>query len=344
MRKWHTIFLMVLMSCGQQPGSVKTEYYIEQDKDTDKSYDSTVDEEKNDGSTATTPDPKALALNFKDTGGADANGIIKVEVEIKNADDKSTWSASFSSKADLSDPTLIDEDLTVDTTFVDWDVSNLGAGTFYLFAEIKVAGKLTRFKATNPVILDETGTPTNGRPSISLDFPLGENVFVAGTPQNIRWTAADPDNDAISFKVEYSADGGANWTMIADNVAEKTYAWDAAGLTQGITYKVKVTAKDAKGALNTATSTKNFGVATTPMTFAAGFGAMIALRCANCHAAGRPNQGTFRSDDFDLANIGVSDKMNNIKTRIENNTMPTAGGLLAPDKAILTMWLWGGGQ
>lgn len=343
MRKWNTIILMGLLSCGQQPGGVKTEYYVEQSSTDDKDYEGK--KEKDPTTDTNSNDATALALTFKDPAGADANGVIKIEVDIKNANAESTWSAFYSKKTDLSDPVVIDEDLPTSTTSVNWDVSGLGAGTFYLFGEIKVAGKTKTFKATNPVILDEAGNSANGKPSISLDFPLGDNVFVAGAAQNIRWTASDPDNDALTFKIEYSADGGANWTMITDNIAEKTYAWDATGLEQGITYKVKVTAKDAKGATNLATSAKNFGVATTAMTFAAGFGAMVTQRCANCHAAGGPNQGVFRSDNFDLATIGVSDKMNNIKNRIENNTMPPGGNALGgPDKAILTMWLWGGGQ
>lgn len=348
MRTWHAILFTLLVSCGQQPSGTKTEYYIEDgdfsDTDTGTKPVKKDDTRRDDDATAK---PGALTLTFKDPSAADAEGKVKIEVEIKNAETDATWSAYYSLKEDHSDPESIAEELPVSQASLEWDTSTLEAGTYYLFAELQNGTETKKFSGKNPVVIDETGSPTNGRPTLVLDFPQGENVFVAGTPQNIRWTSTDPDNDAISFKVEYSADGGSTWAMLADNVSEKQYSWDVTGLEQGITYKIKVTAKDVKGAENTATSTKNFGVATTPMTFAAGFGAMMTQRCGNCHAAGRPNAGQFRSDLYESAanNVDVSDKMMNIKNRIENNTMPPGGNALdATDKAVLTMWLWGGGM
>lgn len=347
MRMANATIVALLVSCGQQPSGTKTEYFIEEgdfsEADTGKDPDKTDDPLKKDDDA--TVDPKALSLSMKDPS-VDDSGKVTIEVEIKNADADATWAAFYSLKEDHSDPVTIDESLPATQKSVEWDTSSLDAGSYYLFAELKSGSATKKFSVKNPVVIDETGTPTNRKPTLTLDFPTGENVFVAGQPQNIRWTSTDPDNDDIAFKVEYSGDGGTTWTMVADNLTEKQYSWDVNGLAQGITYKVKVTAKDAKGAENTATSGKNFGVATTPMTFAAGFGAMMTQRCANCHAAGRVNAGQFRSDLYDNAanNVDVLDKMMNIKNRIENNTMPPNNALGAADKAILTMWIWGGGQ
>ena len=337
-----SIAMMGLLSCGQQPQGTKIEYYVEENTSSSEEEDDDNDDIKDEDANV---DPKALQLVIAEpTAGASADQLV-VAVTIKNPAKDATWTLFYSPNQDLSQPTAIESDLPVTQTQVTWDTSALAAGSYYLYADVAADGKNLVFKNTKPVVIEEDEIPgVNNKPTLSLQFPLGENVFVVGTPQNIRWEASDPDNDPITYKLEYSGDGGTNWTMIAENVTEKTYAWPATGLTQGITYKVRVTASDDKGASAVAASPKNFGVALTPMTFAAGFGAMLTARCGNCHATGRPNQAQFRSNVYALATIGVAAKQMNIKTRIENNTMPTAAPLNAADKAILTMWLWDGAK
>ncbi len=279
-----------------------------------------------------------------------ASGAVKIELAFDDVEADSTWSVYFAKSATATNGTAIAVDLPTTQTVVDWETDGVEAGTYYLYAVLKSGSSSGRSNALAAVTVEadgggDDGTPdANVKPTLALDFPGGENVFVAGVPQAIKYTAADANDDDLKFKLEYSADGGTTWSLIAADVTETTYDWNVAGLAQGITYKVRVTADDGKGGTAQATSAKAFGVATTPMTFAAGFGAMLTQRCGNCHAAGGPNQGQFRSDNFALVNIGVSDKMNNIKARIDAGTMPPAGALGAADKAILTMWIWGGGD
>jgi mono/diheme cytochrome c family protein len=344
MRMANATIVALLVSCGQQPSGTKTEYFIEEgdfsDTDTGKDPDKKEPTKKGDDATA---DPKALSLTMKDPTVGDSGKVV-IEVEIKNADADATWAAFYSLKEDQSDPVTIDESLPASQKSVEWDTSSLDAGSYYLFAELTNGSETKKFSAKSPVVIDETGTPANRKPTLTLDFPTGENVFVAGQPQNIRWTSTDPDNDEISFKVEYSGDGGTTWTMVADNLTAKQYAWDVNGLAQGITYKVKVTAKDAKGAENIAASGKNFGVATTAMTFAAGYGTYlngangISGRCGSCHAAGRPNAGNFRTDQ------NVQDNIADIEARVVTQANMPPGGSNANDKMMYTLWKWSGGQ
>ena len=337
-----TIAMMGLVACGQQPRGTKIEYYVEEGSASDNKDESGEGGTQDDDAKV---DPKALQLIFAEpTVGASEDQLV-VTVSVQNPAKDATWTLFFSANQDLSQPTAIESDLPITQTQVNLDTSVMPAGSYYLYAEVVADGKNLVFKNTTPVVIEEDEIPgVNGKPTLSLQFPLGENVFVVGTPQSIRWEASDPDNDPVSYKLEYSSNGGTNWTVIADNVTEKTYAWTATGLTQGITYKVRVTASDDKGATAVAASPRNFGVALTPMTFAAGFGAMMTARCGNCHATGRPNQAQFRSNIYALATIGVAAKQMNIKTRIENNTMPPAGALGTTDKEILTMWLWDGAK
>ncbi len=334
----NAIVTMVFMSCGQQPQGSKTEYYVEEGTSSPKED---VEIKKDDANV----DPKAFQFVIaKPTAGASADQLV-VRVDIKNPITAATWTLFYSPNQDLSQAIAIASDLPLTQPQVNWDISALAPGSYYLYAIVSADGKSLIFKNTEPVVVAEN-TAGNNRPTLSLQFPLGENVFVVGTAQNIRWASSDPDNDPISFKIEYSANGGTAWTMIADNVTDKTYAWNAAGLTQGIAYKVRVTATDDKGATAVAASPRNFGVALTPMTFAGGFGTLLTAKCGTCHNAGGPNQAQFRSDNYALATTGVAAKQVNIKTRIENNTMPPPPGapLTAQEKQQLTMWLWDGAR
>lgn len=336
------VALLTLAGCGK-----------EEKKET--VYDYYVEDGEFEGS-STTPDarssdaPKKNDARFKFVSPAAAttsDGAVKIEVAFTDVAGDATWSVYYAKTATSTNGTAIAVDLSVAQTSLDWDTSGIAPGAYYLYAVLKTDEDSGRSNAGVVVTIEDEGTdgsdPTNQKPTLALEFPNGENVLVAGTPEKIKFTAADKDGDALKYKIEYSADGGATWKMVANDVTGVTYDWDVAGLAQGITYKVRVTADDGKGGTAQAVSAKAFGVATTPMTFVAGFGAMLSQRCGGCHAQGGVNQGVFRSDNFDLANIGVSDKMNNIKGRIEAGTMPPAGALGAPDKAVLTMWIWGGG-
>lgn len=62
-------------------------------------------------------------------------------------------------------------------------------------------------------------------PSITLEYPFGNETWVPGTTENIRWSAYD--NSTNSFTVEYSIDNGSSWNLINNNVAAtlRSLAW-----------------------------------------------------------------------------------------------------------------------
>ncbi|MBS1597748.1 MAG: S8 family serine peptidase [Bacteroidetes bacterium] len=61
--------------------------------------------------------------------------------------------------------------------------------------------------------------------AITVEYPFGNETLVPGEIENIRWSAYD--NSANSFTVEYSADNGASWNLINNNVSStsRSYAW-----------------------------------------------------------------------------------------------------------------------
>jgi hypothetical protein len=89
-----------------------------------------------------------------------------------------------------------------------------------------------------------TGANTSHYPVVTVVSPNRANEIFAGTV-NIQWEATDLDSNTMTIKLEYSANGGTNWTTIANSLSNTGYyAWNTTGLTAGSNYLVRVTATD----------------------------------------------------------------------------------------------------
>jgi len=60
----------------------------------------------------------------------------------------------------------------------------------------------------------------------------------------IKWSATDPDGDALTFTLSYSPNGGQTWTLIASGMTEMSYSWDTSLVKVGDNYLLKVGASD----------------------------------------------------------------------------------------------------
>lgn len=62
-------------------------------------------------------------------------------------------------------------------------------------------------------------------PAVNVVYPSGEDTWVPGENEFIRWSASDPNTN--TFTIEYSSDNGASWTTISNSVAatDRTYLW-----------------------------------------------------------------------------------------------------------------------
>ena len=63
------------------------------------------------------------------------------------------------------------------------------------------------------------------KPSVVLDYPFGNETWVPGLAEIIRWTAYGGDPN--TFTLEYSADHGATWATISNSIpaANRLFSW-----------------------------------------------------------------------------------------------------------------------
>jgi Subtilase family len=95
-------------------------------------------------------------------------------------------------------------------------IENPAAGTY----TIHINGFAVPFGSQEYVISYEIV-----KPSVTVEYPYGDEKLVAGETENIRWSAYG--NEGNNFTIEYSVNNGAGWTMIDNNVApdSRKYSW-----------------------------------------------------------------------------------------------------------------------
>lgn len=108
------------------------------------------------------------------------------------------------------------------------DANNYGASTLWA---LSLAVRSANSPPTAPTV-----TAPNG----------GENI---NNSVNVTWTAGtDPDGDALTYDIDYSANNGASWTAVATGVSGTSYTWNTTALANGSSYLVRVRSKDPSGA------------------------------------------------------------------------------------------------
>jgi subtilase family protein/type IX secretion system substrate protein len=62
-------------------------------------------------------------------------------------------------------------------------------------------------------------------PSVTVEYPFGNETWVPGETENIRWSAYGGDTN--TFTIEYSIDNGTTWNTISNSVAStaRSYSW-----------------------------------------------------------------------------------------------------------------------
>jgi hypothetical protein len=77
----------------------------------------------------------------------------------------------------------------------------------------------------------------------TLLTPNGGETYNASA--NITWqSSTDPDADALTYDIDYSANGGSAWVDIASGVSGTSYVWNTSALPAGSTYLVRIRAYD----------------------------------------------------------------------------------------------------
>ncbi|MBS1933176.1 MAG: S8 family serine peptidase [Bacteroidetes bacterium] len=62
-------------------------------------------------------------------------------------------------------------------------------------------------------------------PSVTVEYPFGNETWVPGSTENIRWSAYGGTGN--TFSIDYSTDNGSTWTNISNSVpdASRSYSW-----------------------------------------------------------------------------------------------------------------------
>jgi len=88
-----------------------------------------------------------------------------------------------------------------------------------------------------------SATVSPNAPTVNLTAPNG-GTFSAMQPITVTWTSGDADNDPLQFGVDYSADGGATWILLAPKVTGDSFAFTPNWLPASAAAKLRVRASD----------------------------------------------------------------------------------------------------
>ena len=97
----------------------------------------------------------------------------------------------------------------------------------------------------DPVVLDDVVSrrtvaglrPPGAPPALRRSYEVGART--------VSWRASDPDDDALSFRVDLKREGTRAWIPLAAEQGEPFLAWDARGFSDGL-YRVRLTADDRR--------------------------------------------------------------------------------------------------
>lgn len=130
-------------------------------------------------------------------------------------------------------PELVPADgLDSPRVFHHWGVLPPGTAAVALFEEDR---ELTR------------ANRTPGTPNVTLVEPAPSTAWSGGSPVTVRWTAEDPDDDALTYALEASPDGE-RWTFLAMDLTEPTVTIEPRWLEGPAgTWQVRVQASDGLG-------------------------------------------------------------------------------------------------
>ncbi len=186
---------------------------------------------------------------------------------------------------------------------------------------------------TNDVDTTVIGDTT---PTLELVGVFQGGGAISGSSATLTYTAADADGDALTYGFEVSTDGGVTWAAFACTLPTATACtWDTSTLAEGIKYRVRVTASDAKGASTVKSSLANFGVSTMTYTYAADTQSVITNHCDACHFGAAGGFDTSTEE-------GVKAYAAQLAGRVTTGTMPPGGPLPEADQVKIQLWEWQG--
>ncbi len=74
-------------------------------------------------------------------------------------------------------------------------------------------------------VIGQTGASAHA-PTLMLTSPLGGESWAPTGKQTITWAADDADHNPLGYLLQYSADGGQTWMIMAANLQDPTFTFD----------------------------------------------------------------------------------------------------------------------
>lgn len=309
----------------------------------------------------------AEAFQFKFISPAKEAVIADNQVNIQVAvtgptEDTDTWSIYYYQNPDkINEALLMVEKLPFSRLTYDWDTTALAPGNYFIFARLNVSDKTTDVLALSDIAIVHA-YPNNKLPVVTLQNFNGQEVYSPASAKTILFKAVDADSDALTFKLEYTADGShfteiTGGTLTAKTGSDYAYTWDTTNATKypspNTKYRLRITANDGKQDSVPALSKDFFGFANLADIIvyrgdaANGIQDLLADKCASCHSAVNP-QGGFNVLSYDSVRARVSKENStearnaNLALRIISKDMPRSPQPTLSDndmqKIVLFAW------
>lgn len=114
---------------------------------------------------------------------------------------------------------------------------------FTFHAWVQRSPDITGFSVRrNGVVLAETHISAQA-PQIAIISPAPGDTYI-GQDITLSWTAVDNDSDPLTFRIEYSIDGGTTWEMLSSNWPTTSFVVNADLLLSTPSARFRVTALD----------------------------------------------------------------------------------------------------
>lgn len=99
------------------------------------------------------------------------------------------------------------------------------------------------------IISDDRKLDTNlqispSRPAVSIKSPAKNQIFYGSDQIELAWEASDPDGDQLSYKVQYSPDGGKTYTTIVSDYEDTILSIDRSNVYGSNQTRYRVIASD----------------------------------------------------------------------------------------------------
>jgi len=177
------------------------------------------------------------------SGLVDKNGWVGLEefYLIEGEPTEDIPSGDYSLKLlDVNETILLDQNFWVSFTLladppIDLNTSGFVFSVPFVDGTQKIAIDFNGLRRAERIV-------SSSPPAVSITSPAGGEEWSA--IHTISWTGSDADGDTLSYVLQYSSDDGNTWNPLAIDVNEESYELNAAYLTPGENYRVKVIATD----------------------------------------------------------------------------------------------------